>query len=231
MSSLEGNHGEMMMKKMQFVCVMLVIATAGISQAAVTINELGTSPQEITAIQPYATGSSMAGMTVSFNGAAAVTWVAGIGDAGSATDGGFSLSVDGATGIGTLWSLTATAGSNTILVDAGAGDAVFDIVEGVVVNNTTGSLGGYQFTETVPSSWTVDYSGPVSLQGESFQGDLYRYMLITTDAGWAGGTATFQADTDHVSDISAVVVPAPGAMLLAGLGSSLVGFFRRRQWA
>ncbi|NQV32478.1 MAG: PEP-CTERM sorting domain-containing protein [Phycisphaeraceae bacterium] len=76
----------------------------------------------------------------------------------------------------------------------------------------------------------VTYSGPVSLSGQSFQGDLYRYMLIEFSNTFYG-SMEFLADTDNAAfpgDITPTV-PAPGALVLAGLGTSLAGVLRRRR--
>ena len=76
----------------------------------------------------------------------------------------------------------------------------------------------------------MTYSGPVSLTGQSFSGDLYRYMEVDFSSPFTG-VLTFIADTDNASihgDIHPTV-PAPGALLLAALGSALVPWLCRQR--
>ena len=95
-----------MMKMMKFVCVMLVIATAGISQAGVSYVYDDTIELNTNGVTSLATGASMVGMEVAVNGGSAETWA-------DLTGGVFGVGVDGALP-NTGWSLTVLGGSNTL---------------------------------------------------------------------------------------------------------------------
>ncbi len=75
-----------------------------------------------------------------------------------------------------------------------------------------------------PTSIDIDAIAGVELN------TAYYYVRLT-DIGPDGvtGMPSAEADIDAVGAISTHVVPAPGALLLAGLGSGLVGYFRRRK--
>ena len=86
------------------------------------------------------------------------------------------------------WTLKATTAMTSLLIDAGPGDTLFDVVSGSI--ETPGSSDGLPFTSAfvtgLPGTWVVDYFGPVSVTPNAAAGDLYRYMLITPDVGWTG---------------------------------------------
>ena len=69
-----------------------------------------------------------------------------------------------------------------------------------------------------------------------YSSETVKYIVLETGSGWASGfTGYLDAFSMSLNDGSAVtvdfegaVIPAPGAMLLGGLGISLVGYLRRR---
>ncbi len=208
----------------------------GGSQAALTVTTSASDPQATGAITGFqSSGSTMGGASVTFNGTVnetlawgAVTSPDSFGVQGT----GWRLTQEFDT-YSNPWTLSVSSGTTmtSLLIDGGPGSTVFDVVSGSV--GTPGSSDGLPFASpfvtALPGTWTVEYSGPVSVAPNAFQGDLYRYMLITPDVGWTG-ELTFMASTDHAST-AVTPVPAPSALLLAGLGSGVAGFFRRRQWS
>lgn len=158
------------------------------------------------------------------------------------TDG--SSGVDFGTGIlsldGSTWSsnwvldLTADANITSIFIDAGTGNTVFDVINGVVgsANSSDGKVFNSVFNGVTDSDYiTATYSGAVGINGDSPVGDLFRYLTIDFTNGFTNtDTFTFNTDTDNLlipGDINPV--PEPSTILLFGIGiTGLVGYNRKR---
>ncbi len=202
-----------------------------------TIDRVNVNPQQTGAIASFVTaGDDMAGMEVTVNGTDTALWAATGAGAGAAAGTGWSLSETGDTG-NSIWTVSSDIGMLSLFVDAGAGDAVFDTLSDA--QHTPGSALGRPFELQNSGGFggdiDVTYTGPVSLVGDAFAGDLYRYMLVEFTVPFTG-TLTFFADTDNTAvdgDITPMppVIPAPGALVLTSVGSAVLAWFRRRRAA
>lgn len=221
------------MRAITILTITGILTSAGFG--AVTINLVDTNPQQTTAIAGFTTeGDDMAGMEVTVNGTETVIWTATGPDAGAAIGTGWSLSEAGDT-FSSSWTLSSTIGMQSLFIDAGPGDTMFDTLSDAF--HTPGSALGRPFELLDDGGFDGDidvtYTGPVSLTGEAFAGDLFRNMLVEFTSPFTG-TLTFLADTDNAAvegDITPTtpVIPAPGALALASLGSATLFWVRRRR--
>lgn len=218
------------MKTVAVFTIIGVLTLAGFG--AVTVDRVNVNPQQTTAITTFMTdGDDMAGMEITVNNTDTALWAATGTDAGAAAGTGWSLSETGDTANGN-WILSSTISMLSLSVDAGAGDTVFDTLGDAT--RTPGSEFGRPFQLLNSGGFDGDidvtYTGPVSLVGDAFAGDLYRYMLVEFTSPFTG-TLTFLADTDNATVKAAVtpppVIPAPGALVLASVGSAVLAWFRR----
>jgi hypothetical protein len=217
---------------MRAIAVLAVISfVASTSFGAVNVSRININPQQTTAIADYATtGAEMAGMLVTANGTDTVAWAA----TGVAAGTGWSLSETDDTFNG-YWTLLSEMELSSLFIDGAPGDTMFDTIMDPEL--TPGSARGREFTYISNNAGyngdiNVTYTGPVSLTGDPFAGDMYRYMRIDFTIPFRG-ELVFQADTDNALIAGDITpgVPAPGALLLASLGSAGVAWFRRRQRA
>lgn len=173
------------------------------------------------------TGADMVGMEVTANftdgGSETAIWTDTSPDAGGAFGTGWSLSVAGDTLI-SEWSLMNefAFGIDSLFIDAGAGDTVFDIFVESDHPSTPGSSDGLEFFPTgdEPSvDFVATYSDHVALDGEAPVGDLWRNLEIdfTSPPGLIEGTElTYIADTDNTGPLTPV--PEPTGMALLAMG-------------
>ena len=221
------------MKTIAVSILIIGVLTSG-SFGAVTIDRVNVNPQRTTALAQFnTTGDDMAGMQLRVNGTDTATWAITGAEAGGATGTGWSLTETGDTGLAD-WTLSSSIGMQTLFIDAGPGDTVFDTIPGVV--DTPGSEVGIPFELQDSGGFDGDirvtYTGPVRLTGAAFAGDLYRFMRVEFTTPFTG-TLTFRADTDNAAVRGDIipVIPAPGALVLASLGSAVWVWIRRRAGA
>jgi hypothetical protein len=228
--------------------VLGVALVAGNATAAtVTVNTDNSNLLVTTGLTGFATsGDEMTGMVVTAdfsNGASeTLNWAVTGAGSGGVTGGLFSLNMSGDTFTApwTLVNTNAAPGAvlTNLTINAGAGDTVFDIVNGPF--GTDGSADGRAFEEfsaPIPGDITALYSNPVALSGDPFVGDLYALLSVDftelLDAGLLVGLQfDFRADTDNLfisGDLRPIPLPAALPLMLTGLG--VLGFLARRRRA
>lgn len=132
----------------------------------------------------------------------------------------WSLSYSGSTTFRDGWTLDYSGGSylDSVFIDAGLGNAVFDVIDTTGLGSTTDSARGRPFELTSGASGVdiaATYSNSVALSGTEPVGDLYRNLMLnfsSSSGGFVGGM-TFRADTDNVTG-QIVSVSEPKALIL-----------------
>ena len=231
-----------MLKKLFLTsCAVLLASNALAYTVSVSYNN-STPAWNTSALTGFATtGAMMDGMTVQttyLDGSnQTAVWADTGSSSGAATASGyFQLSESGDTWGGS-WNLNnyANSGIASILIDAGAGNTVFDTG---INANSPGSFGGWAFS-VINASAILDinatYSGQVYV-ADILYGDLYRYLKIdftNTEGFAAGNSLSYIADADNLffaGDITPSV-PEPSTMLLIGGGLAGLVLWRRKKQA
>lgn len=237
------------MKRISLVFACLALLCWAATAQAGTVTLIDSPYFTTTALTGYATyGSMMDGMKVTAHFAQqggsteafsqTLYWA----DTGSSSGGvygitnanqaywSFSLSGDS---FDSTWSLVNMSDFTllSIDIDAGLGGTVFDVLSDEYYS--PGSALGYAIATQYGSDFaTATYSGSVAI-GDTFYGDLYRYLTI--DFGTYGlSTETrvgLRMDTDNLSVFDDITptepTPEPSTLALAGLG--LVGVVAMRR--
>lgn len=214
------------MKKILLAALLgvLLISEAG----AVVLYDPGTTYQT-TALTGFATdGDMMDGMTITafLNSGAVETfsWY----DIGTRMGGiygtGWYLRIYGDSFVYD-WILLANVLINRIIIDAGAGNSVFDVSHDDLVG-TPGSARGTTFAVASGLSndgVTATYRDSVALTGTEPVGDLWKVLDISFHAPYMG-YLRFRADTDSIAvpgDLDPIAVPEPpvSVLIITGLGN------------
>jgi PEP-CTERM motif len=215
------------------------------AQAVFNVQYLTGTIQHTEALSGFATyGDDMDGMLLtayfdngSFNNA---TWGDVSAGAGEAVGAGWSLYESGNTyGDNGIWSLNNYSGHKmtSLVIDAGAGNTVFDTTFGNQVG-TVGSALGRDFhavSDHANLNIMATYFDKVALDSSLYQpvGDIFRFLEINFHPlGLASNDELrFRADTDNITH-AGDIEPVPEAGTLVLLSTGLIGAFviaRRRR--
>lgn len=235
-----GNARQRFSRNGSFLCALTGLAlAAGVAEAAtVTITTNFAPTASTTALTSSTTnGAQMSGMKVTAgfaNGTSeTATWGTVDPSTGAAIGAGFYLGESGDTFNATwlLFNLNTTSLLTSLLIDAGAGNTVFDRAD--PAPGTNGSANGRDFTDvsgvTISGSIAVTYSKAVALTGFAPLGDLFALMSVDLTGLTSGGLSSagreyqFRQDTDSLllagdlsTDPPIASTPIPGAAFLMG---------------
>ena len=209
--------------------------------ASVTVSLEAGSLYSTSAIsEEQTTGARMDGLLVtalfSSGGSQVLAWADTDLYSGAVTGEGWSLTQSGNTH-GSPWKLnSSTVAITKLVIDAGAGDSVFDVAPWGSPS-TLGSSSGAAFELKRPiNQWDISilYSDLITLGAKRPVGDLFRQLTIdfADDTLFGPGqTLEFIADTDSLSrpgDLMPIPLPAAAWLFASGL-IGLIGVRRRQR--
>jgi hypothetical protein len=116
-----------------------------------------------------------------------------------------------------LVKMTASVGNGGVLY-AGTNFQAYSILKDDL--NITSHTAGYSTVIDQLKAIDVDTGGFLDLSFTGSDGDMYAFLKGTADGSIKGNLS---------GQINGVYVPVPGAILLGGIGVSLVGWLRRRR--
>ncbi|MDY6903262.1 MAG: PEP-CTERM sorting domain-containing protein [Thermodesulfobacteriota bacterium] len=223
-----------MKKGLILLSVLLTALLVAPSVFAYTVSYVDGTTYNTSGLTGYSTsGDDMAGMTITATLSDGTVdtqiWSVTGAASGGVTGAGWGLSVSGDTfdTFGSGWPLTLSldAGINlsSLVIDAGTGDAVFDVLSGYYdpPDSSPGSENGMAFNTTSSAFIDALYSDMVSVDGV-FYGDLYRTLSLDFGDNGLSTGFTFYADTDSLlldDDLTPTdPVPEPATLLLMGVG-------------
>jgi hypothetical protein len=217
-----------------------VLAAAGFSTAdTVNLFFMATNSQNSSGLTGFGTNGALMdnmSLTVTFADLTTNTalWADTGAVSGAAVGAGWSVSESGDT-FASNWTFSNTSGKTikSLVIDAGAGDTLFDTTFGGAFGSA-GSFRGQDFAITSANQGFVldaTYSGEIGIGGNAAVGDLFRFLklewLNTGNPFVSGKSITYVQDTDNLA-FAGELIPLPGGAAMAMVGMGVIGVRRRR---
>lgn len=220
-------------KLLAFLVMVPAVSFAGL----ISVNYVAGTVYNTTDLTGYQTsGDDMDGMLVKAifsNGSSETeTWADITANSGGVNGTGWSLGLSGDSFTNSWTLISETALINNLLILAGPGNTMFDVLGTV---GTINSANGWEFSQTSLASdvdYTATYSNILGVGGDAPVGDLYLNLELDFASAFVGNTLRFRADTDnalYAGDI-APSVPEPTTISFLSIGLlSMLGLVRRRK--